>query len=182
MNPVEKLSHIDYKNLSDFEILYQIKNILVFNSELQECYRRCYLAVLVSKDRLYVTAGWNHCPSSVSCIMRNCLREELNIPRGTQYEICRSVHAEQHVLIDSTPADLFDATLYLVGVDYKTKELVSNVEPCIICKRMLMHSRLDRVVTLGKEGITSHKIEDWIRSDVTSIMEDTYKKDGDSNS
>lgn len=51
-----------------------------------------------------------------NCLDLNyCTRDLQNIPRGTQYEKCRSVHAEANAIISASRRDMIGATLYLVG-------------------------------------------------------------------
>ena len=51
-----------------------------------------------------------------------CIREELHVPRGERYELCRSVHAEANAIIHAQRADMLDSTLYLVGRGGSTGE------------------------------------------------------------
>ena len=64
-------------------------------SERCTCLRRHFGAILVKNDSIlstgYVGAprGRRNCSD-----LGKCIREELHIPRGERYELCRSVHAE----------------------------------------------------------------------------------------
>ena len=58
------------------------------------CLRRNFGAVIVKND-VIISTGYNGAPRGrANCIDLNvCIREQRNIPRGTHYECCRSVHA-----------------------------------------------------------------------------------------
>ena len=56
------------------------------------------------------------------CDLGYCRREELNVPRGTRYELCRSVHAEQNAIISARSQDMIGSTMYLVGKEQITGE------------------------------------------------------------
>ena len=61
------------------------------------CLRRHYGAVIVKNDEV-ISTGYVGAPRGrQNCSDRGtCVREELQIPRGERYELCRSVHAEQN--------------------------------------------------------------------------------------
>ena len=57
-----------------------------------------------------------------------CIREELHVPRGERYELCRSVHAEANALISASRERMIGASLYLTGVDARTGGYVEKFE------------------------------------------------------
>jgi dCMP deaminase len=42
-------------------------------------------------------------------------REQLRIPSGERYELCRSVHAEANAIISAARRDMLGSVLYLVA-------------------------------------------------------------------
>lgn len=114
------------------------------------CLRRKYGAVIVKDDRI-VSTGYNGAPVGRynCCDLGTCVRINLNIPRGTRYELCRSVHAEQNAIINASPQDMKDSIMYLVGVE-SDGSLISDYAPCSICKRMILNSGISEVVTMSK--------------------------------
>ena len=62
------------------------------------CLRAQVGAVIVGQDKKIKATGYNGTPSKVeSCAERGeCYRICNNIPSGTRYETCRSIHAEQN--------------------------------------------------------------------------------------
>lgn len=89
-------------------------------SERGTCLRRNFGAIIVKNDEIIAT-GYTGAPRGrKNCTDLNfCKREELNIPRGTHYELCRSVHAEANCIISASRKDMIGATLYLVGKNKK---------------------------------------------------------------
>ena len=115
--------------------------------ERSTCIRRKWGCVIVKDDEI-ISTGYNGAPRGrKNCNdIGKCIREELNIPRGERYELCRSVHAEQNAIISASRKDMMGATLYEVGVDAKTGEYVKNSMPCSMCKRFIINSGITKMI------------------------------------
>lgn len=131
------------------------------------CLRRNYGAVIV-KDDMIVATGYTGAPRGrANCIdLGTCLREKMQIPRGERYEYCRSVHAEANAIISASRAQMLGSTLYLVGRDAKTKELIPDANSCTMCKRMIINAGIDKVV-VRRSADTYDEIfvRDWVYHD-----------------
>lgn len=127
--------------------IYYIKLALMAASR-STCIRRCYGAVIVKNDRV-ISTGYNGSPKGCyNCSeLNHCPREQLSIPSGERYELCRSLHAEENAIMRANPSDLEGATLYLAGFDAKTKKCIKSI-PCIQCKKRILNSGISRVVNL----------------------------------
>ena len=131
------------------------------------CLRRNFAAIIVKNDEI-ISTGYTGAPRGRKncCDLGVCKREELKVPRGTRYELCRSVHAEQNAIISSRRIDMLGATLYLIGTEVKTGELVQNASPCSLCKRFIINSGIEKVIIRDNE--TQYNIvyvEEWIEND-----------------
>ena len=115
--------------------------------ERSTCLRRKWGAVIVKDDEI-ISTGYNGAPRGrKNCTdIGTCIREELNIPRGERYELCRSVHAEQNAIISASRKDMIGATLYEVGIDAKTGDYVENSMPCAMCKRFIINSGITKMI------------------------------------
>ncbi len=115
--------------------------------ERSTCLRRKFGAVIVNNDEI-ISTGYNGAPRGrKNCSdIGTCIREQLNIPRGERYELCRSVHAEQNAIIAAPRKDMIGATIYITGVDAKTGKYVENGMPCSMCKRFIINSGITTVV------------------------------------
>lgn len=115
--------------------------------ERATCLRRKWGAVIVKDDEI-ISTGYNGAPRGrKNCTeLGKCIREELNVPRGERYELCRSVHAEQNAIISASRRDMISATLYEVGIDISTGEYVKNAMPCAMCKRVIINSGITKMV------------------------------------
>ena len=136
-------------------------------AERATCIRRNFGAVIVKNDEI-ISTGYNGAPRNrVNCSdVGKCIREEKNIPRGTQYELCRSVHAEANAIISASRRDMIGATLYLVCRDYKTKDLVPGTSSCPMCKRLVINSGIERIIVRdNKEDYRIIEVEEWIKND-----------------
>lgn len=132
------------------------------------CLRRNYGAIIVKNDQI-ISTGYTGAPRGRKncCDLGFCMREKLNIPRGERYELCRSVHAEQNAIISASRNDMIGATLYLVGKDAKTGELIANSSSCAMCKRMIINSGIKTVIIRNDmDNFTVVDVEkDWIEND-----------------
>lgn len=111
------------------------------------CLRRNYGAIIVKNDEI-ISTGYVGAPRGRKncCDIGRCIRQELNIPRGERYEVCRSVHAEANAIISAPRHEMIGATLYLVGRDAKTGELVASANSCSMCKRMIINAGISTVI------------------------------------
>lgn len=131
------------------------------------CLRRNFGAVIVKNDSI-VSTGYSGAPRGrANCIdLGWCMREKMNIPRGERYEFCRSVHAEQNAIIAASREQMLGATLYLVGRDAKTGELMPDANSCTMCKRLIINAGIERVVIRRtQEEYEAIEVRDWVYHD-----------------
>ena len=136
------------------------------------CLRRCYGAIIVKNDEILST-GYNGAPRGrKNCTdLGRCTREELRVPSGERYELCRSVHAEANAIISAARSDIIGGTLYLVGRDAKTGALLPEATSCSMCRRFIINAGIERVVIRRtKTEYAVVHVEDWIREDSAARM------------
>jgi dCMP deaminase len=128
------------------------------------CLRRQYGAVIVNDDQI-VSTGYAGAPRGVAnCVdLGRCLREDLAVPAGQRYELCRSVHAEMNAVIHASRSQTLGATLYLAGIEVSTNEPTANPEPCLLCRRVIINAGIKLVVVEPRgKGIMHLNPEEWI--------------------
>lgn len=131
------------------------------------CLRRNYAAIIVKNDEI-ISTGYSGAPRGrKNCSdLGFCKRDELNVPRGTRYEICRSVHAEQNAIISARRQDMLGAAMYLVGREQKTGEYVVNSSACSLCKRFIINSGIEKVIIRDtKNDYRVVDVNEWIEND-----------------
>jgi dCMP deaminase len=131
------------------------------------CLRRNFGAIIVNHDEI-MCSGYSGAPRGrKNCSdLGYCRREELKVERGTRYELCRSVHAEQNAIISARRQDMIDGTLYLVGKEMATGELVKNAAPCSLCKRFIINAGITKIVIRDtKKEFRIIDIQQWIEDD-----------------
>lgn len=141
--------------------------------ERSTCLRRQFGAIIVRDDEIVAT-GYNGAPRGRrNCSdLGRCTRRELNIPAGERYELCRSVHAEANAIISASRRDMVGGTLYLVGRNAQTGELLTDATSCPMCRRMVINAGLARVVIRRTpEEFTVVDVEDWVRTDDLALPE-----------
>ena len=141
--------------------------------ERATCLRRIYGAIIVKNDEI-ISTGYNGAPRGRrNCVdMGYCTREALRVPRGERYELCRSVHAEANAIISASRRDMVGGTLYLVGKDAQTGEILGDATSCAMCGRQVINSGLSRV--LSRTTPTDYEVvnvADWIAADDLPFVE-----------
>jgi dCMP deaminase len=130
------------------------------------CLRKKYGAIIVRNDEI-ISTGYNGAPRGrKNCSdLGRCMREELKIPSGERYELCRSVHAEANAIISASRRDMIGATLYLVGRE-ANGNLYKDAMCCSMCKRQIINAGIDKVVIRnGESEYITIPVSDWIEND-----------------
>lgn len=135
--------------------------------ERSTCLRRQFGAIIVRDDEIVAT-GYNGAPRGRrNCSdLGRCTRRELNIPAGERYELCRSVHAEANAIISASRRDMVGGTIYLVGRDARTGELLHDATSCAMCRRQIINAGLEKVVIRRTETeFEVVPVQQWIDED-----------------
>jgi len=132
------------------------------------CLRRCYGAIIVKSDEVIAT-GYNGAPRGrKNCAdLGRCTRQELNIPSGERYELCRSVHAEANCIISAARGEMLGATLYMSCINPSTGELIPDSTSCSMCRRLIINAGIAKVVI--RDTPTAYRVVDvakeWVDQD-----------------
>ena len=124
----------------------------------------------ISKENYYLDIAETVLERATCLDMGYCSREVLQIPRGERYELCRSVHAESNAIISASRRDMVGGTIYLVGRDARTGELLSDATSCMMCRRMVINAGLEKIVIRRTE--TEFEVVDvqaWVEEDDLQI-------------
>ena len=135
--------------------------------ERATCLRRVYGAIIVKNDEI-ISTGSNGAPRGrANCVdMGYCSREAMTVPTGERYELCRSVHAEANAIISASRRDMVGGTIYLVGRDARTGELLADATSCLMCRRMVINAGLEKVVIRRTDTeFEVVPVADWIAED-----------------
>lgn len=138
-------------------------------------------AIILKEDQI-IASGYVGAPRHTRSSAEHgfCLRKKLNIPSGTQYELCRSVHAEQNAIINAARAgvSLLGGDIFIYGESRETNQPI-DAFPCFICKKMIINCELNRVITSSKDPdrrFMAFDVNDWITDwQESDIIEDKYK-------
>ncbi len=131
------------------------------------CLRRNYGAVIVKNDEV-ISTGYVGAPRGrKNCTdLKTCVRQELRIPRGERYEVCRSVHAEANAIISASRDKMIGSEIFLVGIDMATNDYVQNANSCSMCKRMIINAGIKRVyIRDAKNTYRVVEVQDWVDND-----------------
>lgn len=132
--------------------------------ERATCLRRVFGAIIVKNDEI-ISTGYNGAPRGRrNCVdMGFCTREAMKVPRGERYELCRSVHAEANAIISAARRDMVGGTLYLVGRNAQTGELLHDATSCAMCRRMVINAGLSKVIIrTTASDFSVVDVQDWV--------------------
>lgn len=135
--------------------------------ERSTCIRRKFGAIIVKHDEI-ISTGYVGAPRGrKNCNDLNyCTRDKLGVPKGQRYELCRSVHAEQNAILSAARADMIDATPYLACHDARTDQLDGEVEPCSMCKRLIINAGIKQVIVRQtRDAYKIITVSDWVEQD-----------------
>lgn len=145
-------------------------------AERGTCLRRNFGAILVKNDEIIAT-GYNGAPRGrTNCSDHGeCMRDKLNVPKGQRYELCRSVHAEANCIISAPRHDMIGSTLYLSCLDAKTGHLFGDVEPCSMCKRLIINAGIEKVIVrTAPSEYRVIEVRDWVENDESLTGSEGY--------
>ncbi len=131
------------------------------------CFRARHGAIIVKEDQIICTGYVGAPRKTKDCLERkNCLRDELNIPSGQRYEMCRSVHAEQNAIINAARSgvSLLGGTIFLYSekLDSNGNSTIIEALPCFICKKMIINAGLEKLVSNTPDGLKIYEISEWV--------------------
>lgn len=145
-------------------------------SQRGTCMRRRYGAVIVKNDEV-ISTGYVGAPRGrQNCTdIKRCIRQEMNIPRGERYELCRSVHAEANAIISAEREKMIGACMYLSGREMDTGEYIANSNSCSMCKKMIINAGIETVyVRDDSMNYRVIQVQEWIENDDSLIGKRGY--------
>lgn len=136
-------------------------------SHRSTCLRRHYGAVIVSNDEVIATGYVGAPRGRKNCSdLGTCIRNELGIPRGERYELCRSVHAEANAIISASRKDMLGASMFLCGLEAETGRYIEKSSSCAMCKRMIINSGIAKVyIRDTRDEYRVVDVSEWIDND-----------------
>ena len=136
-------------------------------SERSTCLRKRYGAIIVKND-VIISTGYNGAPRGrKNCTdIGRCIREELGIPSGERYELCRSVHSEANAIIAAARENMLGASLYMSCTSPIDGSIIAGTNSCMMCKRMIINAGIAKVyIRDTKDVFRVISTEDWIEND-----------------
>lgn len=65
---------------------------------------------------------------------------------------------------------MIGSTLYLVGINKRNDQYVTDNEPCTLCKRMIINAGIEKVVMRdSKKEYRIEEVQKWIEKDDTLV-------------
>lgn len=135
------------------------------------CLRRRYGAVIVKNDQV-ISTGYVGAPRGrANCTdIGRCVRQEMHVPRGERYELCRSVHAEANAIIHASRDEMIGSTMYLTGVEMDEGSYIKNANSCSMCKRMIINAGIEKVVVRDDhDHYRIIEVSSWVEDDESLV-------------
>ena len=124
-------------------------------AENSYCVRR-KVGALIVKDKMIISDGYNGTPSGFENV---CEDDEGHTKPYV-------LHAEANAIISASRRDMAGGTIYLVGRNAATGELLNDATSCLMCRRMIINAGLARVVSRRTETeFEVVPVEAWIAED-----------------
>ena len=124
-------------------------------AENSYCVRR-KVGALIVKDKMIISDGYNGTPSGFENV---CEDDEGHTKPYV-------LHAEANAIISASRRDMIGATIYLVGRDAGTGELLPDAMSCSMCKRQIINAGIDKIVIrTGEKLYRTIPVSDWIEND-----------------
>lgn len=117
------------------------------------CRRRNRGAIIVDEHHRIISTGYTGVVSGAKhCTeLGMCMREHYNIPPGSNYEFCRSIHAEMNALLQAGIDRARGCYLYLAGVN-PDGSIIEHDAPCLLCAKLIAQCQIKAVVILQADG------------------------------
>ncbi len=136
-------------------------------SERSTCLRRRYGAIIVKND-VILSTGYNGAPRGrKNCSdIGTCYREEMGIPRGERYELCRAVHSEANAIIAAARENMLGASLYMCCTNPADGAVVAGTNSCTMCKKLILNAGIAKVYI--RDTANEYRVIDtteWITDD-----------------
>lgn len=171
------------KKISKDEYYLKIAEAVAIKSN---CLSASFGCVIVKNDEIISTGYVGSPRKTMDCTeLGYCIRRRENIKSGTGYERCRSVHAEMNAIINAARSgtSLLGADMFLFTAKKDGDDLVKiNAYPCLICKKMIINSGIERFVGNDVDGnprvyLVSDWVNDWKTLEDLANDKDQYYVD-----
>ena len=121
-------------------------------AENSYCVRR-KVGALIVKDKMIISDGYNGTPSGFENV---CEDDEGHTKPYV-------LHAEANAIISAARRDMVGGTLYLVGRNAQTGELLHDATSCAMCRRLVINAGLSKVVIRNTETeFSTVDVQDWV--------------------
>lgn len=141
------------------------------------CLRRNFGAIIVQNDAIIATGYVGAPRGRANCSdLGWCARKKFGVPKGQRYELCRSVHAEANAIINAPRDQMLGSTLYLVGLDFESLQVVPDTQPCAMCKRLIINAGIGTVIVRddNQHFRTFNVSDEWVVHDDSLELHDGY--------
>lgn len=130
-------------------------NIAKAVSMRSSCLKRQYGAVIVNNQEI-ISTGYNGSPrGELNCCDLGYCERLHEAHNSGNYDLCKSVHAEQNAIISASRRDMIGSVLYLYGEENGT---TIEADPCPICLRMIKNAGITTVVCSTESGVKIYDV------------------------
>ena len=147
-----------------------------------------------SFDEAIEAGRWyNHKVADIEIVEYDDYVYDMTVPKYHNFAIdlgdnscvfVHNCHGEMNAIINASPDELKDATLYLYGYNRATHEMVKDANCCPICKRLIINAGIKDVVVADPDVGIGHpevpyryrtiQVSDWVENDESLQANEGY--------
>ena len=123
---------------------------------------------IIIKDNRIIATGYSGAPKGVTSCYESgkCLKRDLGYGHGEGHDKCLAVHAEANAIIAASREEMIGSTLYLVGRDAQTGDIMKDADSCPMCKRQIINAGISQVVIRRDQNqYDVIDVNDWVQHD-----------------
>ena len=129
--------------------------------------RRRKVGALIVKDQMIISDGYNGTPSG----FENVCEDESGMTKPYV------LHAEANAIISASRNECIGGTIYLAARDVASGELLTNLQPCPMCRRMIINAGLSKIVIRRtKTTYDTINVQEWVFNDDSVIDPNEFQE------
>ncbi len=110
---------------------------------------RAHAGCIIVKNDAVISQGYSGAPRGEPncCDLGVCKRDELGIPPGERYELCRSVHSELNAIINAARngVPVIDGDMYIYFQRMDGQKIMHG-SPCKMCLRAIKNAGIKNYI------------------------------------
>lgn len=109
-----------------------------------------------------LATGYNHVPRPWEYSCKDCPRRKLDLHGGVGFDLCYSVHAEQHAIINLPKEPLpTNLSIFIAKLKNGEKQLDDAKPVCTGCAKLIVESKMQYVTLAKQSGFVAYDADEF---------------------